>query len=434
MNSYQAYRDSGVKWLGDVPNHWLVKRIRHSFKIRKRIANETGHQVLSITQQGIKVKDTESGGGQLAMDYSKYQFAYAGDFAMNHMDLLTGFVDISKYDGVISPDYRVFTLEDEESLARFYLYLLQMGYINKVFYAFGQGSSQLGRWRFPTQSFRNFHFPCPPLAEQRAIVSVLDEKTAQIDDLITMKQRQIELLKEYRAALINHAVTKGLDPNVPMRDSNIDWLGEIPAHWRIGGLTKYLEPVVDYRGKTPEKVDNGVFLVTAKNIKGGRIDYSLSSEYVREDQYDAIMSRGMPRIGDVLFTTEAPLGEVANVDREDIALAQRVVKFRGDVDKVQNFFLKYWIRSQSFQNDLQSHATGSTALGIKASKFVHLRIILPPIDEQLSIVQHLDSADKKIGTVLKRFNDQVLQLHKYRTALISEAVTGKIDFSEVPVE
>lgn len=144
IERYPAYKDSGVEWLGEIPEHWQVKKLKFIFKVQKRIAGELGHDVLSITQNGIKVKDVESGEGQLAMDYSKYQLVYKGDFAMNHMDLLTGYVDISKYDGVISPDYRVFELVGNNCSKAYLLFLFQMGYTNKIFYAFGQGVSQSG--------------------------------------------------------------------------------------------------------------------------------------------------------------------------------------------------------------------------------------------------------------------------------------------------
>ncbi|MFO7890004.1 MAG: restriction endonuclease subunit S, partial [bacterium] len=166
------------------------------------------------------------------------------------------------------------------------------------------------------------------------------------------------------------------------KNSGVEWIGEIPEHWEICGMTKYLESIVDYRGKTPEKTEDGIFLVTARNIKNGVINYKLSQEYINPSHYDKVMSRGKPQIGDVLFTTEAPLGETANVDREEIALAQRIIKFRGKKNILNNYFLKYWIMSHNFQNDLQSYATGSTALGIKANKLNYLKIILPSNTEQ----------------------------------------------------
>lgn len=141
-----------------------------------------------------------------------------------------------------------------------------------------------------------------------------------------------------------------------MKDSGVEWIGKIPKDWEIVPLTKQLDSIVDYRGKTPEKTEEGTFLVTAKNIKDGKICYELSKEYVREADYEEIMHRGIPQIGDILFTTEAPLGQVANVDRTDIALAQRIIKFRA-LSTVNNYYLKYWMLNEGFQQFLHSLST-----------------------------------------------------------------------------
>lgn len=217
------------------------------------------------------------------------------------------------------------------------------------------------------------------------------------------------------------------------KDSGVEWIGEIPEHWEVCGFTKYISSIIDYRGKTPEKVDEGVFLVTAKNIKNGRIDYSLSQEYVKSEEYEQIMRRGLPEIGDVVFTTEAPLGEVANVDRTDVAFAQRVIKFRGKVEKLDNYYLKYWIMSHGFQHDLQSYATGSTATGIKASKLSKLIILLPRLEEQKAIVNFLDQKTAEIDDLIFDIYTQIQKLKEYRQSLISEAVTGKIDVRDYVV-
>ena len=127
------------------------------------------------------------------------------------------------------------------------------------------------------------------------------------------------------------------------KNTDVYWIGQIPKNWEIHRLKRMVGPIIDYRGATPEKVDDGVFLITAKNIKNGIINYSLSQEYVKPEDYSLIMRRGLPQMGDVLFTTEAPLGEVANIDNENIALAQRVIKFRGKSDKLNNYFLRYWM-------------------------------------------------------------------------------------------
>ena len=211
-----------------------------------------------------------------------------------------------------------------------------------------------------------------------------------------------------------------------MKDSGIDWIGAIPTEWTLAPITKKLSQIVDYRGKTPEKVDEGIFLVTAKNIKDGKIDYNISKEYVRESEYSEIMHRGMPVIGDVLFTTEAPLGSVANVDNVNIALAQRIIKFTPD-SELNPYFLKYWIMNQGFQQFLQTLSTGSVATGIKASKLFLLPIIIPPIYEQECIVKKLDIKCSEIDTLISAIQSQIETLEEYKRSVITEAVTKGLD-------
>jgi len=211
LNPDAKMKESGIEWLGEIPEHWEVKKFKYLFEIKKRIAGKLSYDILSITQNGIKIKDIESGQGQLSSDYTKYQHVYKGDFAMNHMDLLTGFVDLSKYDGVTSPDYRVFSLIERNANANYYLYLLQMGYINKIFYPLGQGSSQFGRWRLPSDAFKEFQAPFPPKEEQEAIAIYIDKSLTKITNLISKATKAIDLLKEKRTALISAAVTGKID-------------------------------------------------------------------------------------------------------------------------------------------------------------------------------------------------------------------------------
>jgi type I restriction enzyme S subunit len=211
LNPNAPMKESGVEWLGDVPEGWEIKRFKNLFKIEKRIAGKLGYEILSITQKGIKVKDTESGEGQLSMDYSKYQIVHKGDFAMNHMDLLTGFVDISKYEGVTSPDYRVFTLADKNSFPDYYLCFLQMGYLNKLFFPFGQGAANLGRWRLPTEAFNDFLAPYPPENEQKEIADFIKATLEKMSFLVEKSNSAIELMQERRTALISAAVTGKID-------------------------------------------------------------------------------------------------------------------------------------------------------------------------------------------------------------------------------
>ena len=211
------------------------------------------------------------------------------------------------------------------------------------------------------------------------------------------------------------------------KESGVEWIGEIPKDWNAVPLTKYLESIVDYRGRTPEKTEDGRFLVTAKNIRDGQIDYQISQEFTSEDEYQKIMTRGIPQIGDVLFTTEAPLGEVANVDDVSVALAQRIIKFRPKPNFLNPYFLKYWILSYTFQSDLQRYATGSTARGIKASKLCLLKLNLPPLKTQTQIANFLDQKTEQIDELIRIKERRIELLQEQRTALINQAVTKGLD-------
>lgn len=199
-------KDSGLTWADKISSNWETRKLKYVFDIRKDIAGQDGLTVLSITQQGIIPKDLESGTGQIAESYENYQIVKKGYFAMNHMDLLTGWVDISKYDGVTSPDYRVFTIKNGFD-SKFYLYILQLCYIKKIFYALGQGSSNLGRWRLPADKFKEFKVPVPPLKQQEQIALYLDDKCLKIDYTIQKKMQAKKKLTKFKDSLIYEYVT-----------------------------------------------------------------------------------------------------------------------------------------------------------------------------------------------------------------------------------
>ena len=188
---------------GKTPEHWDMAKIRRFFYINKVIAGEEGYQVLSITQKGILPKDISKNEGQMASDYSGYQIVNQGDFAMNHMDLLTGWVDISKYDGVTSPDYRVFKKrEDVNANKQFFLYVMQLCYFKQIFYSLAQGVSEFGRCRLQTDKFMNYEVMIPPYDEQCQIAEYLDYRIKEIDDILSKKEFMISELKAYKKAMI----------------------------------------------------------------------------------------------------------------------------------------------------------------------------------------------------------------------------------------
>ena len=432
MKRYPEYKDSGMEWIGDIPSHWKQSR----FKYESLVPVQYGLNISSdfYVKQGIRfIRTTDITGDGKLIDKGVYldEESVEKTYLTQPNDLL-----ISR-SGTLGKTY--LHQSDEKCTYGGYLVRFNFGCSVKsrfIFYftksrcfehwvALNTVQSTIGNVN--GQKYANLKIPLPSFAEQTQIVNFLDRKTKQIDELIRIKARRVELLQEQRTALINQVVMKGLDPNVEMKPSGVKWIGEIPKDWSAVPLTKYLESIIDYRGRTPEKTDSGRFLVTARNIKNGRIDYEISQEFTSEDEYQRIMTRGMPQIGDVLFTTEAPLGEVANVDDDSIALAQRIIKFRPKSDLLNPYFLKYWILSSSFQSDLHQYATGSTVLGIKGSKLCLLKLNLPPIEEQTQIANFLDHKTAKIDELRSNEQRSLELLKEYRHTLISEVVTGKLD-------
>lgn len=206
--NHSIYSTENDEVWGNLPQGWKLVDIKYLFEIVKRIAGKEGYDVLSVTQKGLKIKDITSGDGQLADNYCGYQFVYPTDYVMNHMDLLTGWVDCSELFGVTSPDYRVFRLIDRSAHNLvYYKYVMQCCYMNKIFYSLGQGVSNLGRWRLQTSSFNNFKVPVPPKDEQDEIADYLDSKCSEIDALIADKKRQLDILADYKKSLIYEYVT-----------------------------------------------------------------------------------------------------------------------------------------------------------------------------------------------------------------------------------
>lgn len=211
LNPDVEMKESGMDWIGEIPQHWDLKKMKYLFEIKKRIIPEDDPTILSMTQKGIRVKDISKNEGQIAESYDKYQKVKIDDFVMNQMDLLTGFVDYSIFEGVTSPDYRVFRLREQENSKNYFLHYLQMCYFRRIFYRFGQGVSKFGRWRLQTTSFKEFLVPTPPVSEQIKITEYIEEQLEEIQETVDVVGNIIRKLKEYRQSLIYEAVTGKID-------------------------------------------------------------------------------------------------------------------------------------------------------------------------------------------------------------------------------
>ncbi|MGS3153221.1 restriction endonuclease subunit S [Aeromonas sanarellii] len=435
---YSEYRDSGIVWFGKVPIAW-------SWTALKRVVSAERPITYGIVQAGPNIEDgipyvrptdmTDEDGIKEGIELLKTSDEIAKNYRRSMVDSGDIICSIGPSFGklMIVPD----SLRGANLTQGTARVAIAINHDTRYFFWCLRSLSSYQQWESSIggATFRALNLgpladtlvPLPPIKEQSLIAAFLDYETARIDRLIAQQQRLIELLIEKRQAVISHAVTKGLNPDAPMKDSGVEWLGQVPKHWIVAGFKKYIEPIVDYRGKTPTKTESGVFLVTARNIKNGSIDYHLSEEFISEDDYEEVMRRGKPKLGDVLFTTEAPLGEVAQVDNESIALAQRIIKFRGLRDILDCSYLKLFIQSTEFQHGLMTFATGSTALGIKSDRLGYLKQLVPPISEQTQIVEVVAKHAMQFGKLIDIANKAIQLMQERRTALISAAVTGKID-------
>lgn len=317
------------------------------------------------------------------------------------MDLLTGWVDCSSYEGVTSPDYRVFTPTISLD-RRFYTYLFQHCYSAKVFYGFGQGVSNFGRWRLPADEFKSFLIPFPPIETQKAISTYLDIKTAEIDTLIEETEKSIELLEEYRKSAISEAVTKGLDPDVPMKDSCIEWIGEIPAHWdicRLGLLVHF------HSGKPKEalmKSEDAIYPVYGGgDVKGYSEEFNIDGENVL-----------VSRQGATCGTTRYVIGKAWATEHALIA---------NPSSSIEPKWLSLWLENMN----LGQYSMTAAQPGIAASMIESLPMVVLPKEEQAAISETVKELSNEIRATIAQKLLLIQYCHDLRKSLVGEAITGK---------
>lgn len=295
--------------------------------------------------------------------------------------------------GYVSTDFpnlflpdRLWKLKVQDTVDTYFVYmmLVSSAYKEKIT-SMASGTSG-SMYNIPKETFLNLQLVIPAkIDEQKQLGKILKK----IDTLITLHQRKYEKLVNIKKSMLDKMFPKNgaSVPEIRFKGFTDPW-----EQHKLIDVCDY----VDYRGKTPTKTDSGNFLVTAKNIKDGYIDYETSQEYISEDDYEETMHRGKPEIGDVLITTEAPCGNVAQVNKENIALAQRIIKYRGHRNLIANTYLKYYLLSPEFQNILNAKSSGGTVKGIKGS-ILHQQIIkYPKYEEQVKIGQDLNAINNLI--------------------------------------
>ena len=422
------------EWLYSIPSDWDQKKMRFLFCIKKIISGELGHDVISITQGGARIKDVESGDGQLSMDYSKYQIVKEGDFLMNHMDLLTGFIDISKFNGVTSPDYRVFKTISNEVYPSFFLYLFQYCYFSKIFYGYGKGVAHYGRWRLPAKEFSNFFLPLPSLNEQKIISKKLDGIVPELDQLICEFRKIIDIVYELKLKEITELISKGINLNVPMKKNKDEILDTLPSHWRFYPI-KYLCKK-DNSGIWGEDQDNyfkkyvPVKVATTKNISSqGSFDIeNMETRYIFEEEFPKYICKK----GDIVIVKSS--GSADNVvsgkcgyieDDNLFAFGNFLMRIQSYKNIVNPKFLFYFLSSNITKQRVLRMVSSTTYPNLKINEYMSSKIPLPPLDEQEYIVDLLDKKIEYYNNLISFYEKKIELLIEQKRSLVGSLVTGK---------
>jgi type I restriction enzyme S subunit len=416
MQRYQEYKDSGVQWLGEIPSHWKTSQFKGLFKIIKNIAHKSGLEVISVTQQGLKIKDVKSNIGQIAADYSKYQMVEPDDFAMNHMDLLTGFIGLSSMTGVTSPDYRVFRNNSPLANNRYYLRIFEICYKRKIFYGLGQGVANVGRWRLPAKNLQKFVLPIPPLSEQQSIVAYIDSKSDMLDKMVEGKEKQIALLQELKQRTIADAVTKGLNPKVKFKATQISWLKEIPEHWKMVKM-KYLFTERSDKNHPDEP------MLSATQTEGVILQSKYKNRVVQVNK--GFEGLKLVKVGDFVIHLRSFQGGIEYAYDQGIISSAYTVLFPNNYEN--SLYFKYLMKSSNFIDLLRICVTGiREGQNINYSKLKQYQLPLPPLSEQQAIVSYINDRTTKIDTLISKLQQEIEAIKEYKQRLISDVVTGQI--------
>ena len=442
---YPEYKDSGVGWLGEIPEDWEVSKIKSLARPGyKTFVDGDWIESPYITPDGIRLIQTGNIGSG---EYREKGFRYISeetfkDFGCTEVepdDILICRLGEPVARACLAPRLgkRMITSVDvcilklhEEASAQFLVYSMSSGRYLDWVGSLVRGST---RDRVSRSMLGSFVVPFPPPAEQRAIAAFLDRETARINGLVERKERLIELLQEKRTALITRAVTRGLDPDVPMKDSGVEWLGEIPSHWQVKRI-KNLSTFVTSgsRGWAEFYSDEGPIFLRIGNVESGSIDLNMDEVQHVDPPRGSEGERTRVKPGDVLLSITALIGAVGVVseDLPEAFVNQHLALIRLSNPDVYSRWIAYCMFSSVGQAQFAADLYGGTKDGLGLSDVRSLVVLTPPIHEQKRIVAHLDRQTAKLMQLVQAVRTAIDHLKEFRTALISAAVTGKIDVRE----
>jgi len=427
MKKYDQYKNSGVEWLGEIPEHWEALSNKFIFKLNKNLVGNKSseYDLLSLTLNGVIKRDMENPSGKFPAEFDTYQEVKKGDFIFCLFDVeeTPRTVGLSDFDGMITGAYTVMKVnENFDNSFLYYFYLnLDAGKRMKPLYTGLRNT-------ISKDNFFSFKTFVPPINEQNTIASFLDDKITKIDQAIAIKQQQIDLLKERRQILIHKAVTRGLNDKVKLKDSGVEWIGEIPEHWEVKklfGLCNFIRGNSTF--SKDELLSNGdyVALQYGKTYKVDEIndsyDFYVNNEFYKETQVvkyeDTILISTSETIED--------LGHSAYYNRNDIGLiGGEQILLNPKNNKLNGHYLYYY--SKQFTKELRKYATGIKVFRFNVNNLKTIYISVPPLSEQTVIAKFIETVTTKIATAISLKEQEIDKLKEYKMSLIDGVVTGKV--------
>ena len=435
---YPKYKNSGVEWLGEVPSHWEVLSIKRLSPVQRGASPRPIDDPKYFDDQGeyawVRIADVSASNGLLTE--TTQRLSELGSSLSVKISPGELFVSIAGTVG--KPCISGIKACIHDGFVYFPNLKIPPHFLFRIFEA-GLCYSGLGKWgtqlNLNTDTIGSIKIALPSADELPSVLDFLDHETAKIDALIAEQEKLLTLLAEKRQATISHAVTRGLNPDLPMKDSGVAWLGPIPTHWEMKRIKDCGCEIVDCKNRTPElHPEGGYFVVRTSCVKNGEFNPE-EGFFTDEANYLEWTQKGKPRPGDVLFTREAPTGEACLAPANlDFCLGQRMMYIRPPAEILASKFLLHSIYSGLVRERIDSKSKGSTVGHLRVGEVGELPLLLPPIREQQEIVSFLDTEITKLDTLNAETVHAIELLKERRNALIAAAVTGKIDVREQPSE
>ena len=425
VKKYDTYKNSGIEWIGKIPQVWNVLPHKYIMSKVKNICEKyDGEDIISLTMKGVIKRDLDNPMGKMPLTFDGYQRIDTGNLllCLFDIDVTPRCVGLIKDDGLTSPAYSQFKFLGQDC-PQYYTYLLTMIDDDKCFLHLAKNL----RSSLTENNFGAILTIQPPLDEQQQIADYLDKKSVEIDRVIETEKLVIEKLKEYKQSIITEAVTKGLDKSVPLKDSGIEWIGKIPQHWEIIKLKKTISLIADIDHYMPDTTDTGYSYLMTGDLKdiASKIDFE-NCKHISDSDYKDLSKKIHPVLDDVIFARYATIGTVCYVDiQKDFLVSYSCLTIRPNSEKLFGKFLYYYLISDTFKIEVSQYINSNTQSNVGLDSLQKVYIVLPNKTEQQQIAEYLDKKCSEIDKAIANKEQVIEKFTEYKTSLIYECVTGK---------